>query len=603
MVVNLASVLNAYSTEISRSDKIEIFNLLSEIDVANNVDCPNAYYFSERYSAYVNSTVKKYDPDMPNYWQAMSGDEAESWYDALITELENLIKRKTWTVVKIPEIGKSLPKGDVIPVTWVFKKKRHPDFSFLKYKGRLCVRGDLQRKQTDVESYAPVVSWTTIRLMLSLSCFLHLKTVCVDFSNAFAQADIPEGQHVYIKIPQGCEDRFPKNSCLKLNKSLYGQIDAPRLWYEKLKAGLLDRGFHQSKVDPCLFLSKKVIVICYVDDCLFFAKNKKDIDKLLASFKSDGDDYNWEMTVGGSVEEYLGIKIEAVKVEGQTAYKFTQPGLINKILQDTGMQNSNGKPTPTSNERPLGPELNSPPPKRDWNYASVIGMLLYLCNSMPEITFAVSQCARFTHSTRAAHEMAVLRICRYLQENKDKGLILKPSDTCNVDCYVDADFAGLYTVEDPDDPNCARSRAGFVLTVAGCPIVWKSKIIHEICLSTLHAEYVALSMAVREFLPLKQLVKEILGEYEFETDKIKFMTHSTIFEDNQGALTVAKSPKYTPTSKFIAVKYHWFRQYATGPMQEFELKYISSDKQRADLYTKGLQGKKFTDLRKLLCGW
>ena len=76
--------------------------------------------------------------------------------------------------------------------------------------------------------------------MLALSCFLNLCTVCVDFSNAFAQADIPEGQHVYIRIPQGCGARFPKDSCLKLNKSLYGQIDAARLWYEKLKDGLVD---------------------------------------------------------------------------------------------------------------------------------------------------------------------------------------------------------------------------------------------------------------------------------------------------------------------------------------------------------------------------
>ena len=104
-------------------------------------------------------------------------------------------------------------------------------------------------------------------------------------------------------------------------------------------------------------------------------------------------------------------------------------------------------------------------------------------------------------------------------------------------------------------------------------------------------------MAVREFLPLKQLTKEILQEYKFETEKINFYTHSTIFEDNQGTLTVAKSPRYTPTSKFIAVKYHWFRQYVSGPMKEFDLKWISTDLQQADLYTKGLQGSLFLNLQ------
>ena len=190
-----------------------------------------------------------------------------------------------------------------------------------------------------------------------------------------------------------------------------------------------------------------------------------------------------------------------------------------------------------------------------------------------------------------------------MQENKTKGLILKPSSTCNVDCYVDADFAGLYSVTDPNKSDSARSRAGFVLTVADCPVVWKSKLIHEICLSTLHSEYVALSMAVREFLPLKELVKEILSQYKFETDKIQFIAHSVLFEDNIGCETVVKSQRYTPTSKFICVKYHWVRQYVSGPLKEFDVEHIDGKVHPADIFTKGLEDDNFVKIRKILCGW
>eukprot|EP00957_Ditylum_brightwellii_P031266 2370203-Ditylum_brightwellii.AAC.1 len=91
---------------------------------------------------------------------------------------------------------------------------------------------------------------------------------------------------------------FPRDKVLKPNKSLYGQADAPRMQYDKLRAGLEARGFTACMADPCLFISKKVVRIVYVDDCLWFARDIKDIDAVLKSFKEDGDKYNWEMTEG-----------------------------------------------------------------------------------------------------------------------------------------------------------------------------------------------------------------------------------------------------------------------------------------------------------------
>ena len=136
--------------------------------------------------------------------------------------------------------------------------------------------------------------------------------------------------------------------------------------------------------------------------------------------------------------------------------------------------------------------------------------------------------------------------------------------------------------------------------MANCPFVWVSKLQTEIALSTLHAEYVALSQSLREFLPLKDLVKEILANYRFDTSKISYTTKSKVFEDNHCAIIVATSPRMTPTSKFIVVKYHWFREHVG---KAFDIVKISGNEQIADMFTKGLQGERFVYIRKLMCGW
>ena len=133
-------------------------------------------------------------------------------------------------------------------------------------------------------------------------------------------------------------------------------------------------------------------------------------------------------------------------------------------------------------------------------------MMLYLAsNARPDISFAVHQCVRFTQNTKVSHKTAVKRICRYLQGTKDNGLVFNPSKKLVVYCYADADFAGLWGHEDPQGPICARSRTGFLVIFANCPLLWLSKLQTEIDLSTLHSEYVALSHSVRALLPVNPI--------------------------------------------------------------------------------------------------
>ena len=104
-----------------------------------------------------------------------------------------------------------------------------------------------------------------------------------------------------------------------------------------------------------------------------------------------------------------------------------------------------------------------------------------------------------------------------------------------MDCFVDADLPGLWSAENSHDPICAKSCTGFVITLANCPLQWVSKLQSEIALSTLHAEYVALSQSLCELLPLKDLVKEVTSVLNL-SDNFSTITKSTVFEDNKEPL-------------------------------------------------------------------
>ena len=136
-----------------------------------------------------------------------------------------------------------------------------------------------------------------------------------------------------------------------------------------------------------MFMSKTVICVAYVDDCLFWARSQSDIDNVMKSFKEDGPSYNCKHSKGESVSEVLGIYIRTLDDVG---FQFCQTGLICKLLESTYMEHCNGLPTPTNVEEPLGTDVNGSEAKRDWtnSYASIVRMVLYLTsNTRPNISF------------------------------------------------------------------------------------------------------------------------------------------------------------------------------------------------------------------------
>ena len=570
-----------------------------------DINCFDARAFAAKH--------KVNDPDMPSYTAAVTGDHAVEYIAAMKKEIRQLIKQKTWTAMYRRDVP-STDSGERRPIlkgTWVFKLKRYPDGTPMKFKARYCVRGDLQREGIDYfETYAPVVQWSTVRLVLTLILSNSWVTKQVDYTNAFAQAVLNE--EVYIESPRGFQRKDGKD-VLKLNNSLYGLKQAPKTFYEKLRDGLLERGFQQSMIDPCLFMKDKMICLIYVDDTIITGPDPKAIDDLISSLGMTVDDqvHTFELRDEGEVGAFLGIQIER---NADKTFYLTQTGLIRKVLLTAGMQDSKCTVKTPAATTPLGLDVDGDPFTESWEYPVVVGMLLYLAqNSRPDIAYAVHQCARFTHSPKHSHGVAVKRILRYLNSTKDKGMYIKPNKSLTIDCYVDADFAGLWKVEDDQSPLCVKSRSGFLITFMGCPLNWFSKLQTQIALSTMEAEYIALSQSMREIIGLREILKEIYitvlnsatdyNNLEFRTVSKTFgeIPPSTVHEDNEACLKFASVPKMSPRTKHIAIPYHFFRSKVDNG--EIKIVGVTTDSQLADQFTKGLPQDKFLRDRHKLLGW
>jgi len=249
----------------------------------------------------------------------------------------------------------------ILSSIWSYRRKQSPVGTILKHKSRLCVDGSQQLHGRDFwETYAPVISWSTVHLMLLLTSILNLKSRQVDYMHT---------KHF-----------------IKLKRNLYGCHQATRNWFTYLTKGLLAHGFKQSVHEPCLYLHHDCIMIVYTDDCLIFAKDDSTID---TSIKALSETYLLEDQ--GTVSDYLGICI--TKNATTKEISMTQPGLIDSILQDLHLEaSSHTKDTPAMGI--LHPDRNGHPREDKWNYRSLIGKLTYLAqNTRPDISFAVHQCA------------------------------------------------------------------------------------------------------------------------------------------------------------------------------------------------------------------
>jgi hypothetical protein len=153
----------------------------------------------------------------------------------------------------------------------------------------------------------------------------------------------------------------------------------------------------------------------------------------------------------GTAEGYLGVDIQ----RHEKQITFTKIGLAKRIIDSLGLDSKYATVVATPAEKAaLGRDVNGSPASGQVSYASVIGMLLYLGHSHPDIAFATHQCACYTFAPKQLHEDALKRIGCYRKGTLDKGLILHPSDDLKIDCYPGADYTGLWNCNNNNDPHC-----------------------------------------------------------------------------------------------------------------------------------------------------
>lgn len=353
----------------------------------------------------------------------------ESWINAMHEELENFEQNKVWTLVERPH------EHNVIGTKWVFKNKQSEDGVVVRNKARLVAQGFSQVEGLDFgETFAPVARLEAIRILLAFATSKGFKLFQIDVKSAFLNGHIEE--EVYDKQPSGFENpKFP-NHVYKLSKALYGLKQAPRAWYERLKLFLLKNDFQMGKVDKTLFTFRHgndlLLVQIYVDDIIFGGSSQALVSKF-----SDTMSREFEMSMMGELTYFLGLQVKQIK-QGNFIH---QTKYTKDLLKRFDMATCKPISTPMGSTTVLDPDEEGEVVDQK-EYRSMIGSLLYLTASRPDIHFAVCLCARFQASPRASHRQAVKRILRYLQSTLEFGLFYSSSSCLTLRVYSDSDFTG-----------------------------------------------------------------------------------------------------------------------------------------------------------------
>eukprot|EP00253_Pinus_taeda_P034587 PITA_34587 len=449
-------------------------------------------------------------------------------------EYRSLLANDTWDLVP-------LPKGcKLVRCKWVYRTKYGPDGKVDKHKARLVAKGFSQVEGIDyTETFSPVAKMNSVRLVLSLAASFKWEVHQMDVKSAFLHGDLHEG--IYMEQPIGFIQTDYSLVC-RLKKSLYGLKKAPRAWYAKMDSFLLESGFSRCHSDNTVYTKKEgkslIILVLYVDDLILTVLQSKE-----------------------------GIFL-------------SQSKYACDLLRFFHMEDC--KPAPSPFQSGVKLSVNCTSPEVDATlYRQLVGKLLYLTHTHPDLSFVVGLVARFMQTPRESHWKAAKRILRYVRGTVQFGIHYNAEASPLLVGFTDSDWAG-----EPDD---RKSTAGYVFTLGSGPITWACKKQAAISLSSAEAEYRGAIEASKEALWLRQ----ILSEFGFQQQ------HPTkLWCDNQSAIQLCKDPVQHQRSKHIELHMHFIRKLIHDHV--LEVQYCSTDDQVADIFTKALTEAKFTKLRYML---
>ncbi|KAI4365385.1 hypothetical protein MLD38_021374 [Melastoma candidum] len=487
-----------------------------------------------------------------------------NWIIAMQEELNQFERNKVWTLVQRPK------DSSVVGTKWVFRNKLDESGSVVRNKARLMAKGYSQSEGIDYdETYAPVARLEAIRLLLAYACYNDFKLFQVDVKSAFLNGEIKE--EVYVDQPPGFEDPKKHDHIYKLDKALYGLKQAPRAWYERLSQFLIEKGYRKGKVDTTLSLKKHgtelLIVQIYVDDIIFGSTNNTLCNEFAELMKGE-----FEMSMMGELTFFLGLQIRQTS-EGTFIH---QEKYTKQLLKKYELTNSKHLSTPMSTNAIVEKDESGKDADPSL-YRSMIGSLLYLTASRPDILFSVCLCARYQLAPKESHLTHVKRIFRYLSGTTNLGLWYSKRSLFDLIEYSDADFAGCKIDR--------KSTSGTCQLLGDMLISWHSKKQASVALSTAEAEYVAAASCCAQLLWMRQQ----LEDYGFKFDNIPIRC------DNTSAINLTKNPVQHSRSKHIELRHHFIRDHVQNG--SIVVEYVSTETQLCDIFTKPLNFEKFSKLR------
>ncbi|GJT28299.1 retrovirus-related pol polyprotein from transposon TNT 1-94 [Tanacetum coccineum] len=470
------------------------------------------------------------------------------------------------------EFGKLVPNPwiAIIGTKWVYRNKLDENGVVTRNKARLVAQGYNQQEGIDYdETYAPVARLESIRILLAYACALDFKLYQMDVKSAFLNGFINE--EVYVAQPPGFIDFAKPNYVYKLKKALYGLKQAPKAWYDRLKAFLIKHNYSMGMVDNTLFTKKKdsnlIIVQIYVDDIIFGSTCQEMCDDFAKIMHDE-----FEMSMMGELNFFLGLQIKQL----DDGIFFNQSKYIKEMLKKFGLEDSKPIKTPMSTETKLTRDEEGESVDNT-KYRGMIGSLLYLTASRPDIMFSVCLCARFQEDPKTSHLEAVKRIFRYIKGTTHLGLWYPKGSGIETIVYADSDHAGDYV---------DRKSTSGVCTFMGCCLTsWFSKKQTALAISTTEAEYVSAGKACQQALWMKQA----LIDYGVRLDDIPIMC------DNKGAIDLSKNPVQHSRTKHIEIRHHFLRD--NVQKGNISIEKVSSEDNIADILTKPLKREPFNYLR------
>lgn len=513
---------------------------------ATEDECNYAGFISETEPKKVEDALK--DPD---------------WVIAMQEELNQFERQKVWTLVPRPR------NRSVIGTKWVFRNKLDEQGIVTRNKARLVAKGYSQEEGIDYdETYAPVARLEAIRMFLAFAAHQDFKVYQMDVKSAFLNGKLEE--EVYVEQPPGFENPKLEDYVYYLFKALYGLKQSPRTWYDTLSEFLIENGFIRGVIDKTLFhkMHKKdmILVQVYVDDIIFGSTNDslcKRFAKLMQS--------KYEMSMMGELTYFLGLQVS----QKQNGIFIWQSKYIRDLLTKYHLEDS----TPAHTPMPTATKLDQDKTGKKvdiTSYRGMIGSLLYLTASRPDIMFATCLCARFQSDPKESHLIAVKRIFRYLKGTPNLGIWYPKGTGFDLVGYTDSDFAGCKIDR--------KSTSGSCQFLGRRLVSWYSKKQHSVSTSTAEAEYIAAGSCCAQILWMRNQ----LQDYGLLLSKIP------IYCDNTSAIAITQNPVQHSRTKHIDIRYHFIREHVLNGT--VELHFVPTEDQIADIFTKPLDELTFNRL-------